>query len=104
VWNWQYTWSSRFYADLADPHLIHFIGARKPWKNSAHGLPARFRNTYGSFLARHFPNAEGADIGDAPIGWPDGLVRSFVKHALAAGPMKRYLDRFGSDTVTHRSS
>lgn len=101
VWNWQYTWSSRFFADLADPHLIHFIGPRKPWKDVAHELPARFRSAYATFLAQHFPDAEGVNLGESPIGWPHALPRSFLKHALATGPMKRYLDRFETDTVTH---
>ena len=101
VWNWQYTWSSRFFADLADPHLIHFIGPRKPWKDTTHALPARFRNGYAGFLAQHFPGAEGAQLDPAGIGWPDSLWRVFFKHALAAAPMKRYLDRFGVDTVTY---
>ena len=101
VWNWQYTWSSRFFADLADPQLIHFIGPRKPWKDSTHALPARFRQGYAAFLAQHFPALDGARLGAPGIGWPDGLWRVFIKHALAAAPMKRYLDRFGGDTVTY---
>lgn len=55
VWNWQYTWSSRFFADLADPRLIHFIGARKPWRDTLNALPARYRCAYTSFVQTHYP-------------------------------------------------
>ena len=92
VWNWQYTWSSRYFADLAEPRLLHFIGPRKPWADAGADLPARHRRAYADFLARHFPGVPCADPG--PMAWPGGLRRSLLKHWAAAPAMGRYLARF----------
>lgn len=95
LWNWQYTWSSRFFADLAEPRLIHFIGPRKPWKDSSNELPARFRSGYVNFLKAHYPSrADAVQINSDALGWPPGIGKTFFKHLVSAAPMKRYLDRF----------
>lgn len=103
-WNWQYTWSSRFFADLLDPHLIHFIGPKKPWKDTGHTLPRRYRQAYAAFLRSHYPQKQDMESinPDAP-GWPDKLGRTFVKHLFSMAPMKRYLARYGHELVTHRA-
>lgn len=104
VWNWQYTWSSRFFADLAEPKLIHFIGPRKPWKDNSNHLPSRFRSAYKKFLVMHFPNRPHIVPIDADsLGWPESLRRTFFKHLLSVVPMKRYLDRFHDDLVVHKA-
>jgi lipopolysaccharide biosynthesis glycosyltransferase len=104
VWNWQYTWSSRFFADLAEPRLIHFIGPRKPWKDSHNALPARYRNAYATFIETNYPGHKdiAAIEGDA-LGWPENLGKVFIKHLLSATAMKKYLDRFYTDLVLYRS-
>lgn len=95
VWNWQYTWSSRFFADLAEPRLIHFIGPRKPWKDTSAALPARFRRTYHAFVARHYPDQpELAPVDPVGLGWPTRSTRTFLKHLLSDRAMRRYLTRF----------
>lgn len=91
VWNWQYTWVSRFFADLADPRLVHFIGSRKPWKDRAGHLPARYRAPYAA-MAAEWPGLAVAPAGVA--GWPADLRRSLVKHWLAVPRMQAYLARF----------
>ncbi|MCX7300296.1 MAG: glycosyltransferase family 8 protein [Rhodobacterales bacterium] len=98
VWNWQYTWSSRFFADLAEPRLVHFIGKRKPWKDTANSLPPRYRRAYADFCARHFPGAAPVDP-DAPA-WPADLGRSFQKHWWSMRSMQRYLARFPDPFAT----
>lgn len=99
VWNWQYTWSSRYFADLAGPKLVHFIGARKPWKDSAAELPARFRAPYRA-VAGLFPDhpALAKLDGEAPA-WPRNLRKSFLKHWWAAPAMATYLGRFNDPYV-----
>lgn len=94
VWNWQYTWSSRFFADLAEPRLVHFIGARKPWKDRGGALPARFRAPYAA-LAADWPGLPAPDMaGPEVAGWPPRLGRMFLKHWWAARRMRDYLARF----------
>jgi len=100
VWNWQYTWASRFFADLAEPRLVHFIGSRKPWKDMRAQLPARFRAPYAAMAAQwaELGRAElGPGLKVAPgdvAGWPADLRRSLVKHWLAVPKMAAYLARF----------
>lgn len=86
VWNWQYTWSSRFFAELCEPRLVHFIGPRKPWTNAGASLPVRYRRVYGMV-----PEDADAFIGSA---WPPDLRRSLLKHWAAMPAMARYLSRF----------
>lgn len=94
VWNWQYTWSSRFFADLADPRLVHFIGPRKPWKDEARALPARFRAPYAA-MAGQWPGQPAlAGLDPAGPAWPPGLGRMFLKHWWSAARMRAYLARF----------
>jgi len=102
VWNWQWTWSSRHFADLAGPRLVHFIGRRKPWADAAGELPPRFRATYAAFAARHWPGrADIAPVDPLSPGWPSDLRRGFLKHWIAAPAMRRYLDRFPDPFAAH---
>lgn len=95
IWNWQYTWASRFYMTLAEPCLVHFIGPRKPWKDTGATLPASFRQIYSHFQAKHFPEQpELCRIDATHMGWPDNIVKSFLKHALIATKMRTFLAKF----------
>jgi hypothetical protein len=99
VWNWQYTWVSRFFADLVDPRLTHFIGPLKPWADKAATLPPRFRRVYADFLAVHYPERPApADAG--PKGWPPRLGAMLWKHWWSHKRMAAYLDRFPDPMVT----
>jgi hypothetical protein len=94
VWNWQWTETTRYFADDAGARLIHFIGPRKPWRTST--LPPRFTSGYAPFLQRFFPDAP------APPERPPRLDRhrrAFLRHWLRAPAMQAYLDRF-PDTLT----
>lgn len=103
VWNWQYTWSSRFFTDMAEPRLIHFIGPHKVWKDTINALPARYRRAYAVFVRLHYPGrSELAPVEEDAMGWPTGVGKMFLKHLLSAGRMKKYLCRFTYDTTTHR--
>lgn len=95
VWNWQYTRATMLFEALEGARIIHFIGAKKPWKHASGALPLKFRRAYRDFFAAHFP--------DAPQIGPDGLrphqnrayLRSLLyRHVVAAGSFTKYLDRF----------
>lgn len=95
VWNWQYTAASRHITSLAEPHLLHFIGSRKPWLDTRAQLPASFRRVYRDFQIRHYPDRpELCPADPAPMAWPEKLASSLVRHALSAGKMRAYLSRF----------
>ena len=98
VWNWQYTWASRLFETMADPHIVHFIGPKKPWKHTGGEFPLRFRRAYRGFLAAHFPEAPpiGED-GVAPMTNLAFLRRSLLKHLVSAHKMAAYLARFPDD-------
>lgn len=105
VWNWQYTKASRFYVDLIEPRLIHFIGARKPWRDSSNELPARYRKSYITFLSRHYPTSTDLQQLDADaVCWPKDIRAAFLKHLIRIKPMKRYLDRFKDAFVSRRAA
>lgn len=97
VWNWQYTWASRLFEGLADAHVVHFIGPRKPWSHDAGELPLRFRRAYRRFFAAHFPDAPVAADGVAPMANRGFVRKMLVKHLLSLGKLGAYLDRFPDD-------
>lgn len=97
VWNWQYTWASRLFETLADAHVVHFIGPRKPWSHDGGELPLRFRRAYRAFFAEHFPDAPVGPDGAAPMANRRFARRMLVKHLLSLGKLGAYLDRFPDD-------
>ena len=102
VWNWQYTWASRLFEAMADAHVVHFIGPKKPWTHAGGELPLRFRRAYRAFFAEHFPEAPVGEDGVAPMANRAFLQRSLAKHLLSAHKMSAYLERFPSDLTVHR--
>ena len=83
VWNWQYTWASRLFEAMADAHVVHFIGPKKPWRHDGGELPLRFRRAYRGVLRRAF--SRGADRrGRGARRWRTAafLQRSLAKHLL----------------------
>jgi hypothetical protein len=103
VWNWQWTWSSRHFAEMVQPRLVHFIGRRKPWTDVEAELPPRFRAGYAGFAARHWPGrGDIADVDPDRPGWPANLRRGLVKHWFAAPAMQRYVGRFGDPFLAQK--
>lgn len=96
VWNWQWTESTRYFAEDAGARLIHFIGPKKPWRTDA--LPPRLTSSYAPFLARHFPEAPAPK---APAPRADRHRRAFLRHWMRAPAMQAYLDRFPDPLTTH---
>jgi lipopolysaccharide biosynthesis glycosyltransferase len=97
VWNWQYTWASRMFETMADAHIVHFIGAQKPWRHDKGEMPLRFRRAYRAFFREHFPATPVGEDGAEPMGNLGFLRRSLVKHLISAHKMRTYLDRFETD-------
>ncbi|MBB5223442.1 hypothetical protein HNP73_003389 [Amaricoccus macauensis] len=97
VWNWQYTWASRLFEALADAHVVHFIGPRKPWSHDGGELPLRFRRAYRDFFAANFPEEPVGPDGVAPLANRRFVGRMLVKHLLSLGKLGAYLDRFPDD-------
>ena len=102
VWNWQYTWASRLFEAMADAHVVHFIGPKKPWSHAGGELPLRFRRAYRAFFAEHFPDAPIGEDGVAPMANRAFLAKSLGKHLISLGKMAAYLERFPSDLTVIR--
>jgi hypothetical protein len=98
LWNWQYTRSTMLFEAMETAHVVHFIGPRKPWAHVGGALPLKFRDTYRSFIARHFPESPqiGAD-GLPPHRNQPYLRRMILRHLVALGSTAAYLDRFETD-------
>ena len=98
VWNWQYTRSSMLFEAMEGAHIVHFIGAKKPWNHTGGALPPKFRTAYRAFFAEHFPDAPpiGADS-LAPHQNRSYLRQILLRHYFAVGSFSDYLDRFRDD-------
>lgn len=98
IWNWQYTYASRFFAELVEPRLIHFIGPNKPWSKGNSQFNIRFRRFFADVDAESGNRATtpGASHEDDQACWPSDLRKSLWKHYTSCRAMKRYLDRFAS--------
>ena len=103
IWNWQYTWSSKLFADLAEPIIYHFIGKKKPWNDHEARLPQRFRKFFYNSLDEFYPeNRQEIITASRQSGCkPEKLKRTFIKHALCSKAMFDYLDRFDHQLDTH---
>lgn len=104
IWNWQYTWASSWLVAATDPHLVHFIGPDKPWRDAAGEMPLRYTAAYDAFLGAHFPQAERVE-GLSRRRIPDAARsrRSLLRHWRAAGAMERYLSRFPEDLTVRET-
>ncbi|WP_406735748.1 glycosyltransferase family 8 protein [Thioclava sp. GXIMD4215] len=97
-WNWQYSWAARFFCDVQGPHVIHFIGNSKPWKDTDGQFPPRFRLHYSRFIRAHFPDHPDCHIPHSQLP-PDGIRmrKMLIKHLLSSKAIGRYLGRFPTD-------
>lgn len=107
LWNWQFTWSSRMFAMQLEPHLVHFIGSTKPWKDPTGELSPRFATAMKAFAAAHFPDLEVFHPNAGPLAPNSAKMRKvLVKHLLSASKTQRYLGRFTDDldVITGKSA
>lgn len=102
VWNWQYGRATRYAMAHAEPHLVHFIGSRKPWLDTGRDLPPRFRARPHAFLARHAPDHPAlAALDPVARAEPARLGASYFAHWRRWRAMEAYLARFPLETTTH---
>jgi lipopolysaccharide biosynthesis glycosyltransferase len=95
VWNWQYTRASMLFEAMEGAHVVHFIGAKKPWGHTGGALPPRFGRAYRAFFAEHFPDAPAFPAeGLAPHQNRGYLRAMLLRHYFAVGGFADYLDRF----------
>lgn len=102
TWNWQFTWASRLFAPYADPHIVHFIGPKKPWNDSNANFPPGFARELDEFLVQHIPERRSS-CQRARLA-PDHLFmrKMLLKHLLSGRALARYLARFPTDLTVIR--
>ncbi len=102
MWNWQFSWAARLFSTLVSPHIIHFIGPAKPWKDVHAQFEPRFAQSYIRFAAEHFPDFPLEPL-VMPRLAPDSrrFSKMLVKHFMSRKKMARYLARFPTDLTVH---
>lgn len=102
MWNWQFTWASRFFATVESPHIVHFIGPAKPWKDRTGQFERRFISSFAAFTKRHFPEFDLPDIAEHRLA-PDSkkTAKMLIKHFMSRKKLARYLRRFPTDMTVH---
>ncbi|KIC40966.1 glycosyltransferase [Ruegeria sp. ANG-S4] len=104
MWNWQFTWSSLLFAMQMEPHLVHFIGKTKPWKDPKGELSPRFANAMKAFSDRYFPELDMFQSVNKPLEPNSGKMRKMLlKHFLSGAKTQRYLSRFPDDLTVIKS-
>jgi lipopolysaccharide biosynthesis glycosyltransferase len=103
MWNWQFSWSARLFSTLVSPHVLHFIGPAKPWKDRNAQFEPRFARSYARFMRQHFPDRKPVEV-RMPRLAPDStkMTKMLFKHLLSRRKIARYLARFPSDLTVHR--
>ena len=98
MWNWQFTWSSLLFAMQIEPHLVHFIGKTKPWKDPKGELSPRFAAAMKAFADTHFPQLDVFHPNPGPLAPNSTKMRKvLIKHLFSATKTQRYLGRFAND-------
>lgn len=98
MWNWQFTWSSQLFAMQIEPHLVHFIGKTKPWRDPRGELSPRFATAMRAFARLHFPDLDIFGKTVPPLAPNSAKMRKvLVKHLFSGARTQRYLGRFSGD-------
>jgi hypothetical protein len=103
AWNWQ--WNFDFpLVPLRYPVFIrHFIGPKKPFRESRGGLDVRFSQSYAAFFRQYFPErlAELAPACDpAPMTFGQ-VARIAYRHMQSRGIIADWLQWFPDPYVAH---
>jgi len=100
MWNWQFSWSSRLFAATHEPHLVHFIGSAKPWRDPAGELGPRYVNAMRRFAETYFPDFTWPDADRVPLLANSAKMRKILfKHLTSGSSSARYLAQFPNDRV-----
>ncbi|WP_110813694.1 glycosyltransferase family 8 protein [Pseudoroseicyclus aestuarii] len=104
VWNWQYTQRTRLFEAMRMPHVVHFIGATKPWKDPQGALSPRFAAAMAAFFSGAMPDQPRPAVGTGPLLDRGRLGKMCLRHAMAVPATARYLSQFPTDlTVLRRA-
>lgn len=98
MWNWQFSKAARLFSTLVSPHVIHFIGPAKPWKDHEGQFEPRFLASYIRFMTKHFPQHSLPPEPKRRL-TPDSLAvtKMLIKHLVSRKKLARYLARFPTD-------
>lgn len=102
LWNWQFSFATRYFGWLEDAFVYHFIGPAKPWSAFAGQLPGELRRHFQAFCAAHFPERTAFPEPGPSIQHPKRQRDILAVHLFALPQMKRYLARFPDPYSTHR--
>lgn len=102
MWNWQFSRAARLFSTLVSPHVLHFIGPEKPWKDREGQFEPRFLSSYKHFIKSHFPDHTLYPDPEIRL-TPDSMrvTKMLVKHLMSRRKMARYLARFPTDMTVH---
>ncbi|MHA3914885.1 glycosyltransferase family 8 protein [Halovulum sp. GXIMD14793] len=101
VWNWQQSYQFDYLMFQVAPHIIHFVGSHKPWKEGSEAyLSARRR--FAELLARFYPDHPSAQLTQRS-GRPgfSQIAHRCLKTLTTARKVIHYLDRLPDDLTTH---
>ena len=75
LWNWQYTRATMLFEAMEGAHVVHFIGAKKPWTHD--------RGAASAAVPRRLPGFLRADL--ARTAAARGGARAAPQPAVSAG-------------------
>lgn len=99
-WNWQNNYRLPLVTARYPVFFRHFIGPKKPDRESDGVLDARYNQAYREFLTQHMPEllpklAKAADT--APMPFPEAMLivlRHYLARNIVAAALKRYPDPY----------
>lgn len=93
LWNWFVTDKTRLFAEGIGARILHYIGPRKPWRDTARRLPPWQRRAFLDTLRAGWPDHPAlGQVDDAPGPLPGARV--LFDHTRGLAAMRRYLARF----------
>lgn len=102
MWNWQFSRAARLFATLVSPHVLHFIGPEKPWKDREGQFEPRFLASYKRFIETHFPDHKMPPDPETRLTTDSArMTKMLVKHLMTRRKMARFLARFPTDMTVH---
>ena len=102
LWNYLFSFATRYFGWLEDAFIFHFIGPGKPWAAGAGQLPGELRRQFERFVGEHFPERLPFPDPGPSIHQPKKQRDILAVHLFALPQMQRYLRRFPSPFTTHR--
>jgi len=99
MWNWQRAVGMPHNGTMLPLNIVHFIGARKPWRDWDFRIAPRFKFALNAFLRRNFPELPGCEIISAGKTSRLNYVQYGLDLIKRSRAMARYVARFPDDLV-----